>query len=346
MKQNPFKKQEMWRFIAAIIFAVLMIFGQDKLLGEEIDNLNQESNSAAYLPVVMSPSLPSWLIYTNDYRAMANLPPVTENASWSHGNILHGRYGVKNDLLVHDEDPGNPYYTPEGRAAARSSNLTASSDINATYVYAIDSWMQAPFHALGVLDPSLHQVGYGDYQEADGVDIQMAAGLDVLRGLSSIPDTVKFPIAWPAAGKTVSLTSHWGEFPRPLSSCPGYSTPSGLPVLLQAGPGNITPNVTAHSLTKNGKIIEHCLFDETNYANPDLAQQDLGRAILDSRDAIVMIPRDPLLPGATYHVSVTVNGESHAWFFSVSDPTSVSMHDLNDAADPPGYEVGWVHRKE
>jgi hypothetical protein len=33
---------------------------------------------------------------------------------------------VKNDLVDHDEDPDNSWYTPEGDQAARSSNLAAA----------------------------------------------------------------------------------------------------------------------------------------------------------------------------------------------------------------------------
>jgi hypothetical protein len=45
----------------------------------------------------------------------------------------------------------------------------------------------------------------------------------------------------------------------------------------------------------------------------------LGRNILNARDAVVLIPRDPLTPGTRYTVSITVNGQTHAWSFTVSD---------------------------
>ena len=84
------------------------------------------------------------------------------------------------------------------------------------------------------------------------------------------------------------------------------------------GDGSVTPNVTAHSITSGGSATEHCVFDETNYTNPDSNQQSLGRAVLGGRDAIVLIPRQPLTPGATYRVSLTVNGTVHRWSFTVS----------------------------
>lgn len=282
----------------------------------------------AYLPFVArqpiptptatpTPPPPEWLIYVNSYRVMAELPPVTENASWSYGNWLHARYIVKNNVVQHTEDPSNPWYTPEGLAAAQSSNLTSHSDVNASDKYAIDSWMQAPFHAIGVLDPQLLQVGYGSYREANG-GLQMGAGLDVIRGLGSIPPSVEFPVKWPSDGASVPLTLHWGEYPSPLTSCPGYSSPSGLPIILQIGSGNLVPNVTSHSFMQGSTPLEHCVFDETSYSNPDGSQQSLGRGILNSRDAIILIPRNPLTPGGSYTASITVSGQTHTWSFTVS----------------------------
>jgi hypothetical protein len=106
--------------------------------------------------------------------------------------------------------------------------------------------------------------------------------------------------------------------PNPLISCPGYSTPTGLPITLQLGAGNVSPSVTAHSLTTDGSPLEHCTFNETNYTNPDGSMQSLGRSVLNSRDAVVIIPRSPLTPGKTYLVSVTSNGQTYSWSFSVS----------------------------
>lgn len=267
-----------------------------------------------------------WLGYVNAYRTMASLPAVTENATWSHGDELHAKYMVKNDVMAHTENPSNPWYTDEGLAAAQSSNLFASSSDSATDEQAIDGWMQAPFHAVGVLDPELLQVGYGAYREADG-GYQTGAGLDVIRGLGDLPASITFPIPWPGDGTTVGLTQHWGETPDPLTSCPGYSAPSGLPIILQIGPGNLTPDVTAHTFTQGSTSLDHCIFDETDYANSDSSQQSLGRSILNSRDAIVLIPRDPLTPGATYSASITVNGETHTWSFTVASSASTTRPD-------------------
>lgn len=263
----------------------------------------------------------NWLEYTNYYRAMAQLPPVTENLSYSYGASLHAKYIVKNDVLEHTEDPTNPWYTPEGLAASMASNLAASFDVEASDMWAIDTLMQAPFHAIGILDPQLAEVGYGSYREEDG-EYQMGAALDVIRGQTFISLPVVLPIMWPANGTTVKLTYHWGERPSPLSSCPGYEVPSGLPVILQIGTGYyFTPTVTSHAIREEvgNEILEHCVFDETSYTHQNPADQALGRGILAARNAIVLIPREPLSRGTTYVVSITTNGQNHNWSFTVSE---------------------------
>lgn len=274
-----------------------------------------------YIPSVLLGSAtaptPDWLTYLNAYRAMAYLPPLTENSAWSTGGEAHSRYTVKNDILMHTEEAGNQWFTQAGMEAAQAGNLMASYNQNASDFHAIDSWMQAPFHAIGILDPALLQVGFGSYREADG-GIQMGATLDVLRGLGQIPMGLVYPIMWPGNGTTVPLTKFTSEGPDPLTSCPGYATPSGLPILLQIGPGGSRPAVTGASLSQGGNVVEVCVFTGSTYSNPDRNAQEVGRAILNERDAIVLIPRTPLTPGVSYSVSITANGRAYNWSFSVS----------------------------
>lgn len=262
-----------------------------------------------------------WLGYLNAYRAQADLPPVAENATWSNDCWLHARYMVKNDVISHSEEATKPWYTAEGDQAARFSNLAVSSDTRTSYEHAIDMWMAGPFHAIGMIDPSLWQSAFGSYREADG-GWQWAAALDVIRGLGPVPATVGFPVKYPAEGRLHFLRAFsGGEWPDPLSCCPGYSMPSGPPIMLQLGAGDVTPIVTAHSFRRGNTLLEHCIYDETTYTNPDAATQGLARQILGARDAVVLFPRQPLERGVTYTVSITANGIAHSWSFTVA-PTA------------------------
>ncbi len=178
---------------------------------------------------------PAWLDYVNNYRRSAGLPVLTENATWSDGDRKHAIYTVKNDTLGHTENPSLPFYTPEGHTAAQNSNVMAGSSTGYTDESAIDLWMNGPFHAVGIIDPRLAVTGFGSYRESGG-SFGMAAALDVLRGRSGSTAGVTFPIAWPGHGQRVPVGSYGGsEYPNPLTSCPGYTAPSGLPIIMQFG---------------------------------------------------------------------------------------------------------------
>jgi hypothetical protein len=289
--------------------------------------------STVYLPLVFlseppSQPEPEWLAYVNQFRSLAVLPHLTENPDWSAGDVLHSRYMVKEDVITHLEDSNSPWYTPEGYNAGRNGNVAISSSSSASDEFAIDLWMTGPFHAVGILDPQLAQTGFGSYRENIG-SWRMGATLDVLRGIGNLPPGINFPIYFPKDGGQTWLTSYGGnESPDPLTSCPGYSAPSGPPIILQLGSGSDTPNVTESSFSQGSTNLEHCVFDETNYSNGDIDRQNLGRSVLNGRDAIVIMPRNPLVVGQTYTASITSNGNTYTWSFLVgSDPSlTLSTH--------------------
>ena len=100
-----------------------------------------------------------WLARFNAWRASSRLSQLVENATWSTGDYDHAVYMVKNDLVTHYETLGTPYYTTDGDTAARNSNIYVSSSTATSDEQAIDWWMQAPFHAMGMMDPRLTQTG-------------------------------------------------------------------------------------------------------------------------------------------------------------------------------------------
>lgn len=261
-------------------------------------------------------SSPNWLDRLNFYRASASLPPVTEDLKLSAAIGQHARYMVMHGAVKHVENRRDSWATPEGAAAAAVSNLAGSTSLTEPDSWAVDVWMQAPFHALGILDPALSQVGFG-IQHARNSDIQTAAGLDVTRGRRSAPPRVAFPVVWPADGSAVPLATHVSESPSPLTSCPGYEAPSGLPLIVQIGAGKEFPRVTGSWLSDDEGRLELCAFDEGTYKNRDAAQQQLGRSILAAHDAIVLIPRRPLRQGIRYRAVVDVNGRRIEWTFKI-----------------------------
>jgi Cysteine-rich secretory protein family len=249
---------------------------------------------------------PGWLSRLNYWRSTAGLAPLSENSVWSSGDRLHSAYMVKNQLVTHYETAGTPYYTVAGDAAARNGNIEVGSNLAFTDEQAIDFWMQAPFHAMGMMDPRLQQTGFGAYRQTRS-GWQAGFTLDVIRGNSFTGG--QYPVYWPGNGKTVPLRSYTGgESPDPLQACPGYSVPTGLPVFVQVA-GNIATSVSAHSFTGNGVALAHCVIDSNSAG--------LG-TYLTQRGGVIVIPRQPLQPGVVYGVSVTVNGVPRSWTFQVS----------------------------
>gem|GEM_PF-1450067 len=276
-------------------------------------------------PVHIQPALASsspWLDRLNAWRAGSAVPALTENSTYDSGDAAHGLYMVKNDLVTHYETPGVPYYTAAGDAAARASNIYVSSSTSTTDVQAIDWWMGAPFHAMGMMDPRLAQTGFGSYREVKS-GWEMGAALNVLSGNPFTGGG--FPVYFPGNGTTEPLTSYSGnEFPDPLQACSGYAVPTGLPVFVELG-GNVTTTATASSFTGDGVALPHCVIDSNS---PNVGSS------LTYRGGVVVIPRAPLVAGVHYTVGLTVNGASYTWSFSVGTLTPgiwTANYDLTNA---------------
>jgi uncharacterized protein YkwD len=289
---------------------------------------NAPAASAVALEEPPAPDVARWLDPLNRYRAMAGLNPVTADAKLSRGDYLHSRYLVKNyaddirkgtsgGAQMHTETAGNPWYTADGLAAAGSSDVDEMSNPHATPPpsWAIDNWMEGPFHRLWILNPNLHSVGYGTYCEA-GVCV---ASLNVLTDSDPIhtkPKPLDKPIQYPPHDSTTHGLSVPGEWPDPLSSCPGYDDHAGMPITLQLG-AMVTPAVSSYALTRDGAAIEACGFDASTYSNPDAFAQNRARDGLRNFGAIVLIPRATLAPG-NYSVAITTADRTYSWSFTIT----------------------------
>ena len=251
-------------------------------------------------------TVPAWLDRLNQWRGAAGVLPLTENTTWDQGDAAHSLYMVKNQQITHYELSTLPYYTVAGDTAARNGNIEVNSTTSFSDAQSIDWWMAAPFHELGMMDPRLTSTGFGSYREVRS-GWQAGFTLDTLRGNSFTGGT--YPVFFPGAGSSVPLTSYnGGEFPDPLTACPGYSAPTGLPITIQVG-GNVATSATASAFTGNGTPLAHCVIDSSN--------PSVGSG-LRTRGAVILIPQSPLQPGVIYAVSLTVNGVPYAWTFNVS----------------------------
>lgn len=268
----------------------------------------------------------TWLGQLNQYRRSAGLSPVIEAAALSNGDAKHARYLVENDAemirtgainaSIHDEDAAKPFFTTEGKSAG------ALSDIDAVYTnppeapqppWAIDNWITGPFHRLWLLNPALRQVGYGEYCRS-GI---CAAALNIRSGIDGDREGPA-PVMFPANGSTIrngTFSADEAEWPDPLATC-GYHTPTGIPITLQIG-GIMPARLEAYSLTRNGAAVAACAFDASSYRSNDPVAVQRVKSQLSHFSAMVMVPQEPLVPGATYRVKITASGQNFAWWFAV-----------------------------
>ena len=259
-----------------------------------------------------------WPSTVNAYRALANLPPVIEHPDWDAGVMAHATYTVVENTIGHTENPASPAYTADGATAAANSNVAGYSTPTPGFGWAVDLWMTGPFHAIGIIDPLLAESAFGIAHDTTG-SIQTGAVLDVIRGRTATAGPGTFPVIYPGDGMVLPLDRYNGnELPDPLAPCPGYSQPSGPPILVQFGSFTPMPVIADVVLARNGTPVEACAYDGDTYTTTDPATQATARNVLGSRAALVIMPRAVFTAGATYQVSLTAGGQPLAWSFTVA----------------------------
>ncbi len=287
------------------------------------------------VPIPPPSAASNWLGALNAYRAMVRLDPVTLDAKLSAGDLAHAKYLVTNYASeisrgeslgggMHREDSSRPGYSEAGREAGLHSDVNewvAIPGSRKTVSWAIDSWMTAPFHRANILNPALHRVGYGE-DCARGVCVAVMNTTDGADTASAYGATYPRPIEFPSAIAPIDLRELFGEWPNPLTSCPGYAMPAGLPISLQIG-ANVDAKLSAYSLTVTsgadaGSVEPACGFDATSYANPERLAQDIARGVMKGFGQVIVVPKDPLLRATQYRIEMTVNGKPYAWTFTTS----------------------------
>ncbi|HUA33944.1 MAG TPA: FHA domain-containing protein [Candidatus Binataceae bacterium] len=275
---------------------------------------------------------PEWLQRLNSYRDMAKLAPAGEDDSLATADAKHVAYlftnyaddimhGIMPGLEMHQESSDKPGYSADGLYAAQHSDVDfmwwRGSYKQHMETWAIDDWITGAFHRLPLLSPRLERVGYAQQCENQMCVAAMNAQTDVEHAAATT--MYKIPVAFPPDGATLALKWFTMEVPNPLSSCPDYQKPTGVPITLQLG-NFIAIKLDNYSLKEadSGDEVEACGFDSSTYTNPDPAIQAAARASLNAFGTVVVIPRQPLKPGASYNVEMTASGKKYNWQFSVA----------------------------
>lgn len=238
---------------------------------------------------------PEWLRALNLFRYQAGLDPVGEDASVSRRAGAFSTWLVDNDTVSHG---------PVGSIGQRSV-VVGTSLAGATDAWAVEGWATGPFHAVYLMDSRLETVGFGSAREPDEAPcgssgcVRMAATMDIFSGRTG--ESTARPVVWPSDGAVVSYDSHMvGERPDPRAHCPGAL---GAPIIALFPPSasESSAKIRHASLTNaSGAILPTCSFDAGTYRNPDGAHRDLGRGILASGNAVVLMPVDRLDDGGQY----------------------------------------------
>jgi hypothetical protein len=269
---------------------------------------------------------PAWLAEINMYRAAAGDAPASNEPAWDLGIEHHLTYLEKTPhsyftgqyQSAHTENPASPYYTSDGATEAGYSDLDEGEAHSA--LQAVDIWLAAPFHAVGMLRAQLTQVALAD-DPTTGY-----AGLDVIQGLDYALPAPTTPILFPGPGVTTNLVSFGGESPDPLETC-GWSPASGagLPLIVllpQAPAAGLTATLSGPggvASTANGEL---CVVDEFTYHSSDPIYGPTGASILQGDNAVFLIPRRSLTTG-TYQVSMLQSGQPDIdWSFSAMAPVT------------------------
>jgi len=263
----------------------------------------------------------------NEYRLASGLQPVEFQAERSLPNWLHARYLAENRETTHSQDPSLPWHTPAGHQAGLHSSLafTGSSKFDDPE-WAIDAFASAPFHFFHLLNPTATTVRIGTYfapsECPDTYECEFA--FDRQAVAVEMNTSYQWPagkvVRFPADGFTVNTLRHIGEVPPPLSACPSYEEPAGMPIFVMHGP-NKAPRVTSTSLTLNGEPVEHCTITASTYTNPDPGAQDQGRLSLTYHGGVIIVPRAVLQPSTTYEVTVEYESGSDQWQFHTASET-------------------------
>lgn len=266
-------------------------------------------------PGAQGSAVPAWLQLINDYRAAAGLPAVAHEPAWTASVVAHATYTVLNGIVSHRQNPSLPGASPVGELAARNSVLSYWSDSRDDRTL-VEMWMAGPFHLAHIIEPRLQRVAFGSARDVPASKGGSAAVLDIGRGRGPRV-TVSDAVLFPGPGASVPVGTFVVENPDPLTHCPGFRAPAGLPVmaLLPTPPG---PDL-AGSITVDGQALDTCVVGP-GYRNPKAASQASGRATLAEKNAVILIARTPLEPDRTYNVTLVSNARTWSWSFRVGLP--------------------------
>lgn len=324
MKNNRFTNTSLTQKLVIALFSITLTLSEHAAIAAPIDLPSKDA---------------SWLETLNYYRLSSGVDPVTENAAQSAAALKHSIYLAKSDpkyftgkyVNPHSENPESPYYTPEG--ANSGTNLTSVGKESE----AIDSWMQAPLHAIGLLRDNLKTTGYASVLNERTKSYH--TGLDVINGLKG--DRRKI-ITFPGNGSFTRLYKFTGESPDPRESCgKDWKEFRGLPIFasfLSTPPRDITGSVVTPSGTTLTPGADLCIVSEHSWISTDPVI-NYGIDIVRGDHLVLVIPKTTLSAGQ-YSVTLTGSGmASLNWKFTVLLPPPAVVFRTDSAKEKISWDL-------
>ena len=324
MKNNRFTTKSLTQKTVIVLFSITLTLSEHAAIAVPIDLPSKDAG---------------WLETLNYYRLSSGVDPVTENAAQSAAALKHSidlaksdpKYFIGKYVNPHSENPESPYYTPEG----------ANSGTNLTYLgkesEAIDSWMQAPLHAIGLLRDNLKTTGYASVLNERTKYYH--TGLDVINGLKG--DRQKI-ITFPGNGSFTRLYKFTGESPDPRESCgKDWKEFRGLPIFasfLTSPPKDITGNIVTPAGTTLMPGVDLCIVSEHSWISTDPVI-NYGIDIVRGDHLVLVIPKSPLSAGQ-YSVTLTGSGMTPLnWKFTVLLPPPTVVFRIDSAKEKISWDL-------
>jgi hypothetical protein len=263
----------------------------------------------------------------NYYRSLAGLPAVGRDAGLERAELLHDRYLANwaqpcENVSPHQEQlhatpgcPRNPHANVAGDSAGRSSDIdpdmTPKSD-----GAAITALMNAPFHAIALLDPVVKQVAAAAYYNPKGAARAPFSGryvfsIDVITG-RDFTGYRGGSWVYPRTGASYPITSYTvgREWPEPLLTSSGSAVCSAFarrsqvsaPVIYQWTAWekrNVSSPMIVDMTTR--KPQQTCELTQWNYPAGSLQYSYLSGQ-RGSTKAVILFADDPFVRGHTYRV--------------------------------------------
>ncbi len=244
------------------------------------------------------------------------------------------------------EIKGKPFYSDRGASAGVRSVILNARQIDLSGAEFVDRLLAMPFSGLTAMVPQFSLVGLGAYCDSGecaivipgryglekSVRLELYDGPASDRlwnpGLGLIPaetGRLKAAVEFPPNGATIDWQSYpGGEYPDPLTACPGYKAPTGAPISIQLGEGygaDGSLEVSSNLVSRDGVELETCLITAASYNGRDTQETTTGKEGLKAIGAAVIIPREPLAPGH-YKVALKEADKLYEWSFTVAAPAS------------------------